>query len=138
MSKVHKIAGFRISRVEPVICDFVPSRDLLPDLEPAEERLRREKSRIFSADSISLSHESAVEDVLEPRLRSEHNDITARLTVYIMNMIVMVMYLPAGLALLAFNIICGENLRTTAHVIALCGLGMALHDYGALTGPALF
>ena len=43
-----------------------------------------------------------------------------------MNMIVIVMALPVGLALLAFNILGGENLRTTAHVIALTGMGAAL------------
>ena len=124
MSKIHKIAGLRISRVNPA----VTNRDLLPDLEPPEERLRREKSAIFSADSILLSHSSAVEDVFEPNLREEHQDLTARITVYVMNLIVMVMAMPVGLALLCLNILGGENLRTTAHVMALTGLFLALAD----------
>ena len=65
MTKVHKIAGLRISRVTPAI----NSRALLPDLEPPEERLRRAKSTIFSADSITLSHSSAMEDVFDPNMR---------------------------------------------------------------------
>ncbi len=120
MSRIHKIAGLRISRVAAT------SRELLPDLEPPEERLRREKQTIFAADSISLTHNSAMDDVFEPSKRAEHGDITARMTVYVMNMIVMVFALPVGLALLCLNIIGGENLRTTAHVLGLTGLFLAL------------
>jgi hypothetical protein len=129
MSKVHRIAGLKISRVAPVAGgeeEFAHGRELLPDLEPAEERLRRHKSHIFGAESIALSHDSAIEDVFEPRKRAEHRDFTARLTVYVMNAIVMVFTLPVGLALLCLNILGGENLRTTAHTMALTGLFMAL------------
>ena len=124
MEKVHKIAGLRISRIA--------GREKLPDLEPPEVRLEREKSQIFSSDSITLSHSSAVEDVFDPVLREEHNDTTARLTVYVMNLIVIVFAAPVGLALLLMNIIGGENLRTTAHTIALTGMFVALHNAGAL------
>ncbi|MDJ1016787.1 MAG: hypothetical protein QNJ35_09770 [Paracoccaceae bacterium] len=101
-------------------------KDDLPDLEPAEDRLRRTKGRIFSADAISLTHGSAIEDVFEPKERAEHHSLTARMTVYVMNMIVIAVTLPVGLALLFFNILFGANLRTTAHIIALAGLGAAL------------
>ena len=120
---VHKIAGLRISRVNP---SSVSSRELLPDLAPPEERLREAKTHIFSADAISLSHGSAMEDVFDPAQRSEHNDLTARATVYVLNLTVMVFALPVGLALLFLNILGGENLRTTAHVMALTGLFSAL------------
>lgn len=129
MGKVHRIAGLRISRIAPTVeaIDGMPhGRELLPDLEPAEERLRRQKSHIFSADAITLSHSSAMEDVFEPSKRAEHHDLTARMTVYVMNAIVMVFALPVGLMLLLLNIVGGENLRTTAHVMALTGLFMAL------------
>ena len=129
MTKVHRIAGLRISRVSPA----ADSRNLLPDLEPPEERLRREKNTIFSSDSITLSHSSAIEDVFEPSLREEHNDITARATVYVLNLIVMVFAMPVGLALLCLNILGGENLRTTAHVLALTGMFMALSSANAGT-----
>ena len=129
MTKVHRIAGLKISRVLPADGfddEFLQGRDLLPDLDPAEDRLRRHKSHIFSADTIALSHNSAIEDVFEPNKRAEHRDVTARMTVYVMNAIVMVFALPVGLALLCLNILGGENLRTTAHVMALTGLFMAL------------
>ncbi|MEQ9054415.1 MAG: hypothetical protein RLO38_06895 [Roseovarius confluentis] len=127
MSKIHRIAGLKISRIAPTVeVETFRSRDLLPDLEPAEERLRRHRTHIFSADGIALSHSSAVEDVFEPSKRAEHRDFTARMTVYVMNAIVMVFALPVGLGLLCLNILGGENLRTTAHVMALTGLFMAL------------
>lgn len=130
MSRIHRIAGLKISRVEPVFSSEKQGKDLLPNLapveQPTEESLRLEKSNIFLADSIMLSHDSAIDDVFEPRLREEHNDTIARVTVYVMNMIVMVFAMPVGLALLCFNILFGENLRTTAHVIALTGMGTSL------------
>ncbi len=127
MTQVHKIAGLRISRVTSTASNF----GSLPDLAPPEERLRREKASIFLADSITLSHGSAMDDVFEPNLREEHQDLTARLTVYVLNLIVMVFAMPVGLALLCMNILGGENLRTTAHVLALTGMFMALTTAGA-------
>ncbi len=124
MRNIHKVAGLRISRIA--------GREVLPDLEPPEVRLEREKSHIFSSDSITLSHSSAMDDVFEPVLREEHLDLTARLTVYVMNLFVIVFSAPIGVALLLMNILGGENLRTTAHVVALTGLFVALHDAGAL------
>ena len=124
MRTIHKVAGLRISRIA--------GRELLPDLEPPEVRLEREKSHIFSSDSITLSHNSAMDDVFDPMLREEHSDLTARLTVYVMNLIVVVFLAPVGLALLLMNILGGENLRTTAHFVALTGLFVALHDAGAI------
>lgn len=128
MSKVHRIAGLKISRVgrrtpstDP-LQDYWAPKDALPDLEPPEDNLRH----IFSADTITLSHSSSMEDVFDPKKRPENKNAVARATVYIMNLIVLVMALPVGLALLFFNILFGENLRTTAHVIALTGMGMAL------------
>lgn len=121
MPKVHRIAGLKISRVSPTV-----THRSLPDLAPPEERLRTEKSRIFSSDAIALSHASAMEDVFDPAQRAEHKDLTARLTVYTLNLTVMVFTVPVGLALLLMNIVGGENLRTTAHVMALTGLFTAL------------
>ncbi|MDA8585302.1 hypothetical protein N9L47_03430 [Rhodobacteraceae bacterium] len=124
MDTIHKIAGLRISRIA--------GKDLLPDLEPPEIRLNREKSRIFSSDSILLSHGSAIEDEFDPVLRAEHGDTTARLTVYAMNLIVIVLSAPIGLLLLLMNILGGENIRTTAHVVALTGMFLGLNSTGAL------
>lgn len=88
--------------------------------------MRRNSRHIFSSDTITLSRSSSIEDVFDPKKRQESETYVARATVYVMNLIVMVMALPVGLALLFFNIFFGENLRTTAHVIALTGMAMAL------------
>ena len=124
MSRIHRIAGLRISRVTA----NEPRSELLPELEPPEEKLRREKSHIFLSDSISLSHDSAMEDVFDPSLRDEQNDVIARSTVYVINLTVMVFALPVGLALLCLNILGGANLRTTSHIMALTGMFMALSE----------
>ena len=124
MKKVHRIGGLRISRVAPV--GDRRASAALPDLAPPEERLQKARSHIFTADAISLSHDSAMEDVFDPHRRLEHRDIVARMTLYVVNLIVIVFALPLGLALLCFNILGGENLRTSAHALALTGLFMAL------------
>ena len=132
MSKIHRIAGLKISRVgrrtqsSDPLQDYWTPKDALPDLEPPEDKLRRNSRQIFSSDTITLSHSSSMEDVFDPKKRPETKTYIARATVYVMNLIVMVMALPVGLALLFFNILFGENLRTTAHVIALTGMAMAL------------
>ena len=131
MGNVHRIAGLKISRVAPTVRDaddhdFWSPRDALPDLEPPEDRLRRLKRQIFSADSIMLTHSSAMEDVFEPAKREEAKSPVARATVYTSNMLLMVLSPPVGLGMLILNILGGENLRTTLHMIALTGMAMAL------------
>ena len=130
MTQIHRIPGPGISGVTSAIA----SRDLLPELEPPEERFERERTAIFRSDAISLCRDSAIEDVFVPAMRPEHQDLTARATVYVLNLTVMVFALPVGLALLIMNILCGENLRTTAHVMALTGLFSAL----SAANPGLF
>ena len=132
MTRIHRIAGLKISRVsakpslvEP-LDDFWTAKDALPELEPPEDRLRRNTRSIFASDTITLTHSSAMDDVFDPERRAENKSWVARATVYVMNLIVIVIALPVGLALLFFNIFFGENLRTTAHVIALTGMAMAL------------
>lgn len=122
MERVHRIAGLRISRVQ----SNVDGRSRLPDLEPPEVRLRRAKSTIFAADSIALTHVATMDDVFSPDDPVEHLDTTARLTVYTLNLIVLILAMPVGVALFFLNILGGENLRTTAHTIALVGLFSAL------------
>ena len=127
--KEHRIAGLRIRRVnkvpEPPAALWQPKDDL-PDLEPPEKRLTSLRQQVFTSNRITLSRDSALDDVLNPHAREEHHDIVARVTVYVMNITVMIMSLPVGLALLYFNIMGGENLRTTSHVMALTGMFIAL------------
>ncbi len=75
---------------------------------------------------------SAQDEPTDFRDRAESRDPVARLTVYALNAAVMLFFFPLGMALLIFNILGGENLRTTAHALALTGLGTAI----AATGQA--
>mgnify|MGYP001804308317 CR=1 FL=1 len=125
------VNGTLVMNVKP---EIPMSRALnLPDLEPVQHVRRRQRtSRIISRPlelppKIDLIHDSAHDEAFAPEAREEPRSETARLTV---------IAFPIGMALLLFNIIGGENLRTTAHVLALTGLAFAL----AMTplGKALF
>ena len=138
MKNVHRIAGLKISRIAPTSFDDeepLHGSELLPDLEPAEELLRRRRSSIFGSETISVNAGSLMDDPHEPIRTIERSDFTARFTVYVMNAIVMVFAMPVGAALLCLNILGGENIRTTAHALALVGMFMALGvaEGGALT-----
>ncbi|MBT8408893.1 MAG: hypothetical protein KJN93_04650 [Alphaproteobacteria bacterium] len=92
----------------------------------AVERAPQEPS-FFEKCGIHFTAASAAADRLGVDNRKEASDPIARLTVYAMNASVMVFVFPLGVALLLLNVLAGENLRTTAHVMALAGLGMALN-----------
>lgn len=109
------------------------SRSLaLPELAPAHRVRRRQRSsRIVSrpldfSDKIELTHDSAHDEALTPAAREEPRNEVARLTVYALNAILMVIAFPVGMAVLVFNILGGENLRTTAHMLALTGMAIGL------------
>ncbi len=64
------------------------------------------------------------------RDRPETKDACAFLTVYALNAAIMLFAFPVGFGLLVFNILGGENLRTTAHVMGLTGFLMTLPFLG--------
>ena len=98
-------------------------RGFLPELEPAQA------ARPVARAAVPPS---AQDEPTDFRDRAESRDPVARLTVYALNAAVMLFFFPLGMALLIFNILGGENLRTTAHALALTGLGTAI----AATGQA--
>jgi len=93
---------------------------------PVELALREERRALFPSDTIALTQRSAQHETTNPTERREADDIMARLTVYVLNTILLVVAFPVGFGMLIFNILGGENLRTTAHVMALTGMGTAL------------
>ena len=121
-----------MSRAVPVVSNDSPPlggwrpKDNFPDLAPVDDRLRSFKRSLFRSDAITLIHNAADNDPLGPSNREEHFDLTARLTVYVVNLIVIILSLPIGLGLLCFNILTGENLRTSLHVLALTGMYIGL------------
>lgn len=101
--------------------------DRLPELEPAEDRLRNARGAIFESDALEFGTNKPVEERADKlSFGIEAENLTARATVYTMNAILCVMAFPVGAALLTFNILGGENIRTTAHAIALTGMGIGL------------
>lgn len=113
----------------------VPSRRArLPELAPADEPSSSAQPHFVGVeiDSKAIRHEET-----HFSARAESRDETARLTVYVLNAILMVMAFPVGFGMLVFNILGGENLRTTAHMIALTGLAIALTG-GAAGSEFLF
>ena len=106
-----------------------------PDLEPASLRRRTGSSRVLSRSlelssefghKIELIHDSAQDEQTTPSKRAEPGNEIARLTVYVMNAALILISFPLGMAVLILNILGGENLRTTAHAIALAGFAVAL------------
>lgn len=100
----------------------------LPELEPA--RAAHPVLDMLGRMGVRFDQGSIQEEPTDFRDRPERRDPIARLTVYALNAAVMVFFFPLGFALLIFNILGGENLRTTAHALALTGLGMALAAAG--------
>ncbi|MEM0945854.1 MAG: hypothetical protein AAGK37_00495 [Pseudomonadota bacterium] len=81
---------------------------------------------LFEGLGLRLEQGSIREEPTDFRDRPERRDPIACLTVYAMSAAVMVFFFPLGFALMIFNILGGENLRTTSHVLALTGFGMTL------------
>ena len=113
---------FRSERVSAASTAF----DLLPPLSPVNA-----SSGGWGANlPLCLVSEGARDESTDFRDRHEATDTCAFLTVYAINTAVMIFAFPVGFALLVFNILGGENLRTTAHVMGLTGLATALPFLG--------
>lgn len=95
---------------------------MLPELEPVESASKPDTRGL----GIEFSTHGIQEEPTDFRERLESHDAIARLTVYAMNAAIMLFAFPIGFGLLIFNILGGENLRTTAHAMALTGMVMAL------------
>jgi hypothetical protein len=101
--------------------EILPSQ-IFPDLEPA--------ARAGFGDRIAAAWNKmldAVTEDLASALEDPKNNTTAScLTVYAMNGILLIFAFPVGFAMLILNVVGGENLRTTAQILALTGLAMVL------------
>jgi hypothetical protein len=92
-----------------------------PDLEPADTGRAAESESHFSrikADLLVQFHEI--------RENPAADNALSRLTVYGLNAVLLILAFPVGFAMLMFNLLVGENLRTTIHVLALTGLAVTL------------
>ncbi|MDU8944447.1 hypothetical protein [Ovoidimarina sediminis] len=104
----------------------------LPSLAPADRKHEDAPETGLARFGIRLSQGAIQDEPTDFRERAESYDMVARLTVYTLNATVLVLAFPVGFGLLIFNILGGENLRTTAHTLALTGLGTALGAAGVM------
>ncbi len=108
-------------------------RSRLPELAPADSPRRNGKAFV----GIDMSSTAVIDEETRFARREESGNDTAKITVYVMNAILLIMAFPVGFGMLVFNILGGENLRTTSHVIALTGFAIALTG-GAFGSDFLF
>ena len=101
-----------------------PAGRIFPEIEPVGSTRHDPRIR-FSRSSASDEPTCFAE-------RHESRDVIARLTVYALNLTIMLFAFPVGFAILIFNILGGENLRTTAHAMALTGMAVALVNGGMI------
>jgi ABC-type sugar transport system permease subunit len=102
-----------------------PSRDArtaFPELEPADAgRTTSGLSRRISGIRFKLATQFN-----EIRDNPDTDNALSRLAVYTLNAVLLILAFPVGFAMLMFNVLVGENLRTTIHVLALTGLAVTL------------
>lgn len=95
-----------------------------PDLEPADAGAGR-GARSGQLDRIRAELAAQFGEIRE---NPDANNALARLTVYALNAVLLILAFPVGFAMLIFNVLVGENLRTTIHVLALTGLAVTLSN----------
>ena len=100
------------------------AREAFPELEPAEAG-QPAGGRAGYIDR--LLHDLRTQ-FLEVRENPDADNPLSRLTVYSLNAVLMILAVPVGFAMLIFNVLVGENLRTNVHVLALTGLAITLSN----------
>ena len=94
----------------------------LPDLEPAESGAQAARRARFAG---RLRRDVAAQ-FAELRRDPDSRNAVSRLGVYALNAVLLATAFPIGFAMLMFNLLLGENLRVTVHVVALTGFAVTL------------
>lgn len=96
------------------------ARDAFPDLEPAvAARKTGRLARIASAIGVQFTEIQSDPDARNP---------LSRVIVYGLNMALLFLAFPVGFAMLIFNVLGGESVRTTVHVLALTGFALVIAE----------
>jgi hypothetical protein len=98
------------------------ARSAFPDLEPADG----ERGASGWSRGIQTVRATVAVQFAEIRDNPDADNPLSRLTVYALNAVLLIIAFPVGFAMLMFNLLVGENLRTTIHVLALTGLAVTL------------
>lgn len=94
----------------------------LPDLEPAET----DTAAADRPSHMARVRQDLAAQFAELRNNPDTKNPLARLTVYALTAVLLILAFPVGFALLLVNVLLGENLRITVHVLALTGLAVSL------------
>jgi hypothetical protein len=96
--------------------------EIFPELEPAEGTGATRRRTSTFADTTEEMRAQFMEVLENP----DATNPLARLLVYSLNLVLLILAFPVGFAMLILNILGGPNLRTTVHVLALTGVAIAL------------
>jgi hypothetical protein len=96
------------------------ARRAFPELAPAESGTRAAAGHLSRVRGESLAQ--AREVLADPAA----DNALSRLSVYALCAFLLILAFPVGFAMLIFNLLAGENLRLTLHVVALSGLVVLL------------
>jgi hypothetical protein len=96
--------------------------EIFPELEPAEGTGASRRRTSTFAEALQEMRVQFLEVLENP----DATNPLARLLVYSLNLVLLILAFPVGFAMLILNILGGANLRTTVHVLALTGVAIAL------------
>ncbi len=96
--------------------------EIFPELEPAEGTGASRRRTSTFAEALQEMRAQFLEVLENP----DATNPLARLLVYSLNLVLLILAFPVGFAMLILNILGGANLRTTVHVLALTGVAIAL------------
>lgn len=126
----------RVSRLFPdieITCERLESH-AVAETAPASPVISDEKSRLSYMRSV-FGRQDVVGDTKEPSeaeaLPAEPS-IPSRLATWVVSFVVALISMPVGLALIAYNLLRGEDLRLALTALALTGLFSGLAAIGAI------
>ena len=96
------------------------ARKAFPELAPADG------GPLAATGHLSRIRREFLAQARETRADPAADNALSRLTVYALCAFLLILAFPVGFAMLIFNLLAGENLRITLHVVALSGLVVLL------------
>ena len=102
----------------------ISARMIFPELEPANIPTAPRRRRVWTRALMRIRTQTSRLRLTPKSLRPEARDPKARALVYILNATLLFLAFPVGFGLLIFNVLRGENLPLTAHVMAATGVVM--------------
>jgi hypothetical protein len=96
------------------------ARRAFPELAPADSGTRA------ATGHLARIRDEVLAQAREIRADPAADNALSRLSVYTLCAFLLILAFPVGFAMLIYNLLAGENLRITLHVVALSGLVVLL------------